>query len=73
MFDKWQPNNCIPVLKSKPKFKTGWLYFGDGFYFQRCRGPSCLIIWATSFYKLINWVYFSSNMGGAPYECRHHV
>lgn len=29
--DTWQRNNCISVLKSKTKFKTNWLYFGDGF------------------------------------------
>jgi len=23
--------NCVSVLKSKTKFKTNWLYFGDGF------------------------------------------
>lgn len=27
----WERNNCISVLKSKTKFKTNWLYFGDGF------------------------------------------
>lgn len=27
----WQRNNCISILKSKTKFKTNWLYFGDGF------------------------------------------
>lgn len=29
--ETWQRNNCISVLKSKTKFKTNWLYFGDGF------------------------------------------
>jgi len=24
-------DNCVSVLKSRTKFKTNWLYFGDGF------------------------------------------
>ena len=29
--ETWERNNCISLLKSKTKFKTNWLYFGDGF------------------------------------------
>ena len=28
---KWVRDNCISVVKSNTKFKTSWLYFGDGF------------------------------------------